>query len=100
MTFLDLPSKLRFLTVMINGNMHFAWFVNLKHRCTFQFIIYPIICFCMHEGQPHWHKVAAKSRGSRMLLTQIFNSFYSFIYLFILLWVNIFAYLFLRKITI
>lgn len=75
MTFLDLPSKLRFLTVVINGNTHFAWFVNLKHRCTFQFIIYPIICFCMHEGQLYWHKVAVKARGSGRLLTHIFNSF-------------------------
>lgn len=76
MTFLDLPSKLRFLTVMINGNMHFAWFVNLKHHCTFQFIIYPIICFCMHEGQPYWHKVAVKFRGSERLFSQIFQLFF------------------------
>lgn len=76
MTFLDLPSKLRFLTVMINGNMHFAWFVNLKHHCTFQFIIYPIICFCMHEGQPYWHRAPVKSRASERLFAEIFQLFF------------------------
>lgn len=76
MTFLDLPSKLRFLTVMINGNMHFAWFVNLKHHCTFQFIIYPIICFSMHEGQLYRHKVAVKSTGFERLFSQIFQLFF------------------------